>query len=101
MAMDTNGDSTRQVVEELLAFLPILSAPDFQPCEWQGGDHQPDGSITMPYPVYHPEVDRLFRVYSTIWVHPYELLPGDPPNFDITQFVVEPTYFQTSTFDQT
>jgi hypothetical protein len=53
---------TPQEFEELLAFLPVFSAPDFQAVtRWHGGKAQ-DGSMTFLRPEYRPEVDRFVQV---------------------------------------
>lgn len=50
--------------DELLAFQSTLCAPGFEPVlEWHGG-RQPDGSIQLPYPEYHPAVDEFIRAAS-------------------------------------
>lgn len=89
-----------ETIREMLELAPLLSAPDFEPCQWHGGDKGPDGSITMPYPEYHPEVDRFFTLASHIWLHPYELLPEDEPGLDLQRFVFTEEYFGTASLDQ-
>jgi hypothetical protein len=58
---------TREHVDELLRYLPLLGTPDerLEP-EWQGLDGQPkeDGVLTLPYPTYPPEVEEFFRLAS-------------------------------------
>lgn len=46
--------------QALVAFLPRLYAPGFQPVtRWLGGDRRPDGSYTVPYPAYEPLVEEF------------------------------------------
>jgi hypothetical protein len=54
---------TRKDIEELTAFLPVLYAPGFKAAtHWHGGKPDERGVIHMPYPEYHPFVDRFFRL---------------------------------------
>jgi len=55
---------TAAEIDELLAFRSTLCASGFEPVlEWHGG-RQPDGSIQLPYPQYHPRVDEFIRAAS-------------------------------------
>jgi len=57
-------EPTLKEIEILTSFLPILTAHGFAPIvKWQGG-RQADGTITLPYPEYAPEVDEFFRIAS-------------------------------------
>lgn len=51
---------TATQIDRLLAYVPVFTAPGFAPVlRWEGGK-QPDGSITLPYPAYAPEVNAFF-----------------------------------------
>ena len=53
---------TRRAIDELLAFLPRLTADGFVPVrEWGGGEKQGDGAYVMPWPRYDPIVSRFFE----------------------------------------
>ena len=53
---------THREIDELLAFLPQLTADGFAPVrEWGGGEKQADGAYVMPWPRYDPIVTRLFE----------------------------------------
>ena len=53
---------TRREIDELLAFLPRLTAEGFAPVrDWGGGDIQADGAYVMPWPRYDPVVSRFFE----------------------------------------
>ena len=53
---------TLQEIDELLAFLPQLTAEGFSPIrEWRGGEKLPDGAITFPWPEYEDVVSDFFR----------------------------------------
>jgi hypothetical protein len=53
---------TRERIDELLRFLPVLTpGPGSEP-EWRGGSETQDGVITMPYPKYPPAVEEFFRL---------------------------------------
>jgi len=53
-------DITPERMDALLAYLPTLQRFENHPVEkWDLGRELPDGSITMPFPVYPPEVLRF------------------------------------------
>ena len=55
-------DPTLAEIDILTSFLPILTAQGFAPIEeWYGGK-QADGSITLPYPKYAPQVEEFFLI---------------------------------------
>ncbi len=52
---------TAAEIEKLVAYLPRLYAPGFQPVErWEGGTRNRDGVLQLPWPVYHPLVVEFF-----------------------------------------
>jgi hypothetical protein len=55
-----------------VAFLQQLYAADFAPVRrWAGGEKQPDGSITMPWPEYEDTVEKFFRAAgAACWNYP-------------------------------
>ena len=54
---------TLQEIDELLAFLPQLTAEGFSPVqEWRGNEKLPDGAITFPWPEYEDVVKAFFEV---------------------------------------
>ena len=69
--MKTRRPTSREI-DELVAFLPKLYAADFVPIRrWAGGEKQPDGSITMPWPEYRDAVKKFFRAAgATRWNDP-------------------------------
>jgi hypothetical protein len=91
---------TREDFEAFAAFIPILEARDFKPCEWKGFDKLPNGSLMAPYVVYHEDVDRLFALASKDFLPPYDLLPEDPPGTDLHSMRFTPEYFENATLDQ-
>jgi hypothetical protein len=62
--MKKDQPPTVQEIERLTAFLPRLYADGFLPVESWGGGKQKDGSISLPYPNYHPVVEEFFRLVS-------------------------------------
>ena len=62
--MKKDQPPTVQEIERLTAFLPRLYAEGFLPVESWGGGKQKDGSISLPYPNYHPVVEEFFRLVS-------------------------------------
>src|SRR5690606_33104783 len=57
-------DITRERIDELLRFLPVLGAagPGTEP-EWHGLNQEPaNGAFTMPYPTYPPTVKEFFQL---------------------------------------
>ncbi|MCW5873268.1 MAG: hypothetical protein KIS88_01340 [Anaerolineales bacterium] len=65
-------DPTTEDFDQLLAFQSTLCAPDFKPVLAWGGGRQPDGSIQLPYPEYHPAVDEFIRAASAECWRDYE-----------------------------
>ncbi len=61
---------TYQEMQALVAFLPRLYSPGFQPViKWNGGDQGKDGSFTLPWPDYDPVVEEFYRtVASEFWL---------------------------------
>lgn len=54
---------TIERIDALLAFLPIFEASGFEPIQATGGGQkQPDGSITMAYPIYADPVTDFFHL---------------------------------------
>ena len=60
---------TLEEIETLTSYLPRLYAEGFSPVKsWEGGKKK-DGSITLPYPEYHPLVHEFFdRVSGDGWL---------------------------------
>ena len=60
---------TREEIETLTSYLPRLYAEGFSPVESWGGGKMKDGTMTLPYPKYHPLVDEFFHhVASDGWL---------------------------------
>lgn len=57
-------------IQQLVAFLPRLYREGFQPVEkWEGGVRQKDGSYTVPYPAYQPEVLAFYQTAAqAVWM---------------------------------
>jgi len=56
------GTPTLQEIDELLAFVPQLTAEGFSPIqEWGGSEKLPGGAITFPWPEYEDVVKEFFR----------------------------------------
>ena len=54
---------TVEKADELLRFLPLFEKPNRAFIEvWGGSEKSPEGAITMPYPVYSPDVEEFFRL---------------------------------------
>lgn len=73
--MNTPRLPTFEEIEILTSYLPRLYAEGFSPVKsWDGGKMR-DGSMTLPYPNYHPLVHEFFRhVASDGWLD-YEYNP--------------------------
>ena len=53
---------TQQDIDELVAFLPRLTADGFAPVrEWGGGEETDDGGFVMPWPNYQEVVTEFFE----------------------------------------
>lgn len=49
-------------IERLIAYLPRLYAPGFEPVKrWEGGTKYEDGLWRLPWPEYDPLVEEFFR----------------------------------------
>lgn len=95
--------------QALLELLPTFEDPDFVPATWPPRfhiDENGDRIEHMPYPDYHPVVERFRDLYwkFTAGVHPYEPLPEDETQEGIAfspggvTFPLE--YFETASIDQ-
>lgn len=98
-----------QAIDELIGLLETIEAPDFVPASWPDrGSVEKDGVkvYNMPYPDYHPVVERMRWLFATVadGIDPYGPLPEDPTQDGIpfsvmgADFPIE--YFQTATYDQ-
>jgi len=64
--MAETPEPTPEQIKALTSFLPRLYAEGFSPIEnWEGGDRQANGSISMPYPTYHGLVKEFFGLVSS------------------------------------
>jgi hypothetical protein len=94
----------------LIEFLRTFEDPAFIPAEWpdRGKRQLPNGkeAIVMPYPDYHPEVERFLEAMHsfTAGIHPYETLPEDPHQaegaFDVRMVQFQPDYFLSASRNQ-
>jgi hypothetical protein len=67
---------TREKIEELLKFLPVLNTPGRQFVkQWAGGTRTESGAITLPHPVYADDVLEFFRLASQPCWSDYEYEP--------------------------
>ena len=66
-----SSNPTAKDIDALVDFLPILTAPGFQPVkQWQGGK-QKDGTWTVPYPEYAEATERFFGlIRQPCWLDP-------------------------------
>ncbi len=56
---------TSQEIQELVSFLPVLSAEGFTPVtKWSGGSENSDGVITMTFPEYDDAVKAFMKAAS-------------------------------------
>ena len=74
--MKPNQLPTIPEIEKLTAFLPRLYSEGFSRVQsWSGGEKQKDGSMSVPYPNYHPVVEEFFRLVSSEGWLDYEYNP--------------------------
>jgi hypothetical protein len=67
---------TREEIEALTAYLPLISADGFSPVEtWRGGQAGEDGALTFPYPVYNPVAGEFFNLAGADCWSDYEYVP--------------------------
>lgn len=63
--MRTVEPITPSKIDQLVRFLPAFEMPGREfIMRWEGGDPQPDGGVTMPYPVYTADVNLFFHYVS-------------------------------------
>ena len=65
--MDSEEISSSQLpspaeISALVAFLPILYAPGFEPASWVASEKLTDGAYTFPYPNYAQQVVKFFQL---------------------------------------
>ena len=77
MAKKSTALPSLEAVDELIAFVAELCRPGFTPVlSWEGGKTKPDGSIQVPWPVYHPRVNDFIETISRGgWIDP-DYAPG-------------------------
>jgi uncharacterized protein DUF6508 len=87
---------TKIEIERLLAFLPKLSSPDFNPIKkWGGGNKSSDGVIQMRFPIYDPTVDEFMtEAYKECWQDPAY------PQKDVLKMLKNPSFINKSTLFQ-
>lgn len=74
--METTRNPTLKEIDELLAFLPVLYAEEFQPVKgWKGGESE-DGAFILPYPSYDAAVVGFFSAASDEQWCDYEYTPA-------------------------
>lgn len=62
----TPDPPTTQDMRQLVAYLPFLYAPGFEPViQWNGGEKGEDGVFTLPWPDYHPLVEEFYRLVAS------------------------------------
>lgn len=67
---------TNHDIKSLVAFLPRLYTPGFNPIKrWNGGIKNQDGVMTMPWPEYDDVVEKFFRQASKECWCDYEYIP--------------------------
>jgi len=70
---------TADDIAALVAFLPRLCAPDFQPIvRWGGGTKDQDGVMTLPWPEYDPLVREFVAMASQPCWCDYDYLAKNP-----------------------
>jgi Family of unknown function (DUF6508) len=69
-------DPTIDHINELVRFLPKFDHSDRDLIErWGGGESLPDGSITMPFPLYAKEVEAFIKLASQDYWCDYSYIP--------------------------
>jgi hypothetical protein len=72
MAKKSTALPSLGATDELIVFMTELCRPGFTPVlSWEGGKAKPDGSIQVPWPVYHPRVNDFIEAVSRGgWIDP-------------------------------
>jgi hypothetical protein len=68
---------TRDDIDALLVFLPLFEKPGREFARWAGGEKLPDGSISVPFPVYDDDVEEFFRLIGQHGFLDYGYKPED------------------------
>jgi hypothetical protein len=87
---------TADQVDELLRFLPQLGNPDREfVAAGRGGERNPDGSVTVPFPSYLPEVQEFFRLAAQPWWQDHGYVPAAA-----AAMIQDDDLIRTATIDQ-
>ena len=87
---------TREDMEALASYLPLLYADGFTAVEkWGGGTENSDGELTMPWPEYRPIVEAFVKAASAECWRDYDYNPSDAG-----QKLLNEAYVRASTIDQ-
>jgi hypothetical protein len=87
---------TLKDIDELIAFLPRLTADGFVPVrEWGGGEKQADGSYVMPWPKYDAIVSRFFEAAGQDCWMDFDYVPEEAG-----RMLEDPALVQRASIDQ-
>ena len=86
---------TKEQLDELLAFLPAFEVPGRSFGEERGSDLKANGSITMPWVDYAPDVLKFFQVASQPCFLDVDYVSKNPG-----AWLETPGFIQTATFEQ-
>lgn len=97
-----------ETIDRLIANLETITSPDFKVAEWPRLEpRMVNGRLVhpMPYPEYHEFVlQTLANVWTSAYIHPYDVLPEDPPGLqsgkDVAGVLVKPGDFESASLDQ-
>lgn len=99
---------TIETIDRLIANLEIITSPDFKVAEWPRLEpRMVNGTLVypMPYPEYNEFVlQTLANVWASAYIHPYSVLPEDPPGLrpgmDVAGVLAKPADFESASLDQ-
>jgi len=87
---------TLHEIDELVAFLPRLTAEGFAPVrEWGGGEKQADGAYVMPWPRYDAIVIRFFEAAGQDCWMDFDYVPQEAG-----RMLEDPALVRRATLDQ-
>ena len=79
MAESETPIPTQSDIDELVAFLPRLYAPGFQPItRWAAGEESNDGTITLPWPEYDDTVREFVEAAARPCWHDQDYVTKQP-----------------------
>ena len=82
-------------ISRLVAYLPILYSPGFEPASWVASERLPNGNYTFPYPHYAQPVVEFFHLASEDHWCDYTYASKN-----VTDWIRDDTFIEKASLDQ-